>query len=289
MHKAVRSASLSGKKHPVMRKIITILAACMAFNAQAQIKTDSLSPLVIGEVRTFRSEALQEHRTLNVYLPYGYDKTKAYPVIYLLDGSANEDLLHIVGLVQFFHMQFNMPDCIVVGIANVDRKRDFTFHTDLPDLKKEFPTTGHSDRFIQFVETELQPYVNACYKTDGTRFIIGQSLGGLLATEILLKKPALFTHYLIVSPSLWWDNESLLKQVGALLSRQGDTKAYVYVSAGKQEDTTMQREARDIAGILKQDKKKRFKVDYVPLANENHATILHQSINEALKKLYPYK
>lgn len=272
-----------------MRKIIILLVACIAFHAQAQIKTDTLTPLVIGEVRTFRSEVLNESRTLNVYLPYGYDKTKAYPVIYLLDGSANEDLLHIVGLVQFFHMQFNMPDYIVVGIANVDRKRDFTFHTDLPDLKKELPTAGHSDRFIQFIETELQPYVSASYKTDGTKFIIGQSLGGLLATEILLKKPALFTHYLIVSPSLWWDNESLLKQAGILLSRQGDTKAYVYVSAGEQEEQIMQRDAKEIASLLKQDKKKRFKVDYLPLAHENHATILHQSVNEAFKKLYPYK
>jgi len=32
--------------------------------------------------------------------------------------------------------------------------------------------------------------------------IIGQSLGGLLASEILMKKPELFNKYVIISPSL---------------------------------------------------------------------------------------
>src|SRR5690606_8834222 len=99
----------------------------------------------------------KEDRLLNIYLPNGYDKEKVYPVIYLLDGSADEDFLHIVGLVQFFNLQLKMPDCIVVGIANVDRKRDFTFKTDLEDLKTAYPTTGGSASFIGFIEKELQP------------------------------------------------------------------------------------------------------------------------------------
>jgi hypothetical protein len=37
-------------------------------------------------------------------------------------------------------MQMNMPPSIVVGIANVDRKRDFTFHTDLEEFKKAYST-----------------------------------------------------------------------------------------------------------------------------------------------------
>ncbi|WP_262493700.1 hypothetical protein [Epilithonimonas tenax] len=40
-------------------------------------------------------------------------------------------------------MQFRMPDFIIVGVENVDRKRDFTFHTDLKDLQEDDPTTGH--------------------------------------------------------------------------------------------------------------------------------------------------
>lgn len=248
---------------------------------------DIVKPFTIGEIRTLKSAILNEDRTLNIYLPEGFDKSKSYPVIYLLDGSANEDFLHIVGLVQFYKMQYTMPDFLVVGIANVDRKRDFTFHTDLKDLQKEYPTTGHSDQFIAFIEKELQPFVEKTYKTTATKYIIGQSLGGLLATEILLKKPSLFTHYLIVSPSLWWDDESLLKGAKSLLDKQKEMNQYVYISVGMEEHKMMVKEANEIAGILK--KKKNSNVVYFPMEKENHASILHLSINEAFRKLFPLK
>ena len=182
-----------------------------------------------------------------------------------------------------------MPYFLVFGIANVDRKRDFTSHTDLEDLKKDYPTTGHSGKFIEFVEKELQPFVNKTYKTTETKYIIGQSLGGLLASEILLKKPSLFTHYLIVSPSLWWDNESLLKEAKNLLDKQKEMNPYVYISVGLQEHKTMVKDAEEFAEVLKKAKKSKLKIDYMPLENENHATILHQSISEAFKKLFPFK
>jgi predicted alpha/beta superfamily hydrolase len=273
----------------MVKFFVFFLAVFCSQTVRAQIKTESVNPFVIGETRVIQSGVLNEERKLNIYLPHGFDKEKTHPVIYLLDGSADEDFLHIVGLVQFFGMQFNMPDFIVVGIANVDRKRDFTFHTDLKDLQKDYPTAGKSEKFIAFIETELQPYIQSTYKTNNTKYIIGQSLGGLLATEILLKKPKLFSHYLIVSPSLWWDNESLLKQASELLEKQPDLKEFVYISVGGKEHKTMQAEAKQLAEILSKPATKKMQVEYFPLANENHATILHQSIQEAFKILFPYK
>ncbi|MXN92804.1 alpha/beta hydrolase [Flavobacterium sp. Sd200] len=255
----------------------------------AQSQTTDVKPLNIGEVRTLKSAVLNEERTLNIYLPQNYSKEKAYPVIYLLDGTITEDFLHIVGLVQFFTMQLSMPETIVVGIANIDRKRDFTFHTDLKDLKESYPTTGHSDVFIKFIETELLPFIQNNYKTTETKYIIGQSLGGLLATEILLKKPDLFSHYLIVSPSLWWDNESLLKDAKKIVAGQPDTNRYVYISVGKQEHKVMQKDAKELYDVLNSLTRKNLKLDYLPMPLDNHATILHRSIYEAFLKLFPYK
>lgn len=246
-------------------------------------------PLTIGEKQTLHSEILNEDRLLNVYLPQGYDKAKSYPVIYLLDGSMNEDFLHVTGLVQFFNLQMKMPEAIVIGIANIDRKRDFTFHTDLPDLKKDYPTTGHSDVFLEFVEKELQPFVEKTYRVSDQKFLIGQSLGGLVACEILLKKPQLFTHYLIVSPSLWWDNESLLKKAPTLLDKEKLSGKYVFVAVGKQEHKMMQKEAAQFSKLLQEAKIKSLKVDFLSMENENHATILHRSLYEGFLKLYPFK
>lgn len=269
-----------------MKNSISIIIICLfsavTLNAQA---TKSFS---IGEIKIIKSVILDENRTLNIYLPDGYNSKEKYPVIYLLDGSANEDFLHVVGLVQFYNMTFTMPKTIVVGIANVDRKRDFTFPTNLKDLKKTYPTTGGSAKFIDFVEKELQPYIKTQYKTNDTSYLIGQSLGGLLATEILLKKPDLFTNYIIVSPSLWWDDESLIKAAPALLSKQTDTKKWVYVSVGT-EGKVMEQDAANLVQALQQSGKKNIQIDYVPLPNENHATILHNSVYAAFNIIYPYK
>ena len=47
------------------------------------------------------------------------------------------------------------------------------------------------------------------------------------------------------------------------------------------------KDANEIAGVLK--KKKNLNVVYNPMENENHASILHQSISEAFRKLFPLK
>ncbi|HEX8459991.1 MAG TPA: alpha/beta hydrolase-fold protein, partial [Segetibacter sp.] len=90
-------------------------------------------PFVLGVIDEIQSKELGEKRILNIYLPEGYNAkdTIKYPVIYLLDGSADEDFIHVVGLVQFNSFEWInlVPKSIVVGIATVDRRRDFTFPT----------------------------------------------------------------------------------------------------------------------------------------------------------------
>ena len=249
----------------------------------AQQYTINENIFALGIVDKIQSAILGETRTLNIYLPEGYspDSATAYPVIYLLDGSANEDFIHIVGLVQFLVMIEKMPPSIVVGIANIDRRRDFTFLTAIEQDKKDYPTTGGSAKFITFVEKELQPYIEKKYRT-GSKTIIGQSLGGLLATEILLKKPGLFNNYIIVSPSLWWNNESLLNEAPDLVKKQALKNMQVYISVGS-EGKQMEDDAKKLSEILQTPGN--VKVNLVPLPEENHLTILHNSVYKGLEIL----
>lgn len=272
----------------MLKKLLIFCSILFAFQSMVLAQNEIVKPLTIGETVNLKSAILKEERILNIYLPLGFDKAKSYPVIYLLDGSMNEDFIHVSGLVQFFNQMYAMPQTIVVGISNVDRKRDFTYHTDLKDLQKDYPTTGHSDRFISFLEKELKPYVESHYKTTDT-YIFGQSLGGLLATEILLKKPEMFNNYFIISPSLWWDDQSLIKQAKQLLSKSPDTKKFLYVSVGKGEHPVMVKDAESIYDILKNSNKKNWTVEYKMMEEDNHATILHRSLYEGLVKMFPYK
>lgn len=281
--------------------IIILLLSFFASLSFAQVTNqpaaDNSKPFVLGEIREIQSAKLGEKRVLNVYLPVGYNKTDAtkYPVIYLLDGSADEDFIHVVGLVQFdsFSWINRVPKSIVVGIATVDRRRDFTYPTNIEADKKRYPTTGKSDNFIAFIEQELQPFIEKTYKTTASKTIIGQSLGGLLATEILLKKTTLFDKYIIISPSLWWDNGSLLKQSSAMLQENYANKTDVYIGVGKEGLTpteiprVMEVDANLLAEKIKATKSKNVKVYFDYLPQEDHATISHQAIFNAFRLLYP--
>jgi len=276
--------------------IIFAFSITLTFGQNNQsMETKASKPFILGAIDEIYSKELSEKRVLNIYLPAGYNQndTVKYPVIYLLDGSADEDFIHIVGLVQFFSFEWinQVPKSIVVGIANVDRKRDFTFPTKIQDDKRKYPTSGQSDQFISFIEKELQPFIESSYKTTHEKTIIGQSLGGLLATEILLKKPILFNKYIIISPSLWWDNGSLLHQKTDALSENSHQQTAIYIGVGKEGLTptkiprVMEVDANLLAEKVKGGKNVKVFFDYLP--QENHGTIMHEAVSNSFKLLYP--
>ena len=255
--------------------------------SQNETKLIEKSNLHIGDRIEIQSKILNENRALNIYLPEGYssDSTKEYPVIYLLDGSINEDFIHISGIVQFGSLSWIniIPETIIVGISNVDRKRDFTFPTTVKKDKEDFPTTGKSEQFIRFIEKELQPFIDANYNTNKVRTIIGQSLGGLLATEILLKKPQLFDNYIIVSPSLWWDSQSLL----AIESKKYKANKTVYIAVGK-EGRIMEKTAKGLYKKLKVKNTKNTKLYYQYFKAQNHGDVLHLAVYDAFEKVFKF-
>ncbi|RFS16518.1 alpha/beta hydrolase [Emticicia sp. C21] len=254
-------------------------------------------PFVLGQIDEIQSKHLSEKRILNIYLPEGYkqEDTTSYAVVYLLDGSQDEDFIHVVGLYQFnmFPWIERVPKSIVVGIANVDRRRDFTYPTTIQKDKEKYKTTGNSDKFIAFLEKELQPYIEKSFKVNQSKTIIGQSLGGLLATEILLKKPTLFNKYIIISPSIWWDNGSLLNLDSPILEEKFTQPTKVYIGVGKEGLTpteiprVMEVDANLLAEKLRKTKSKNLKIYFDYLPQEDHATITHQAVFNALRLLNP--
>lgn len=277
---------------------VLIAFVSTSFGQTNEPKTaDMTKPFVLGVIDEIQSLQLGEKRTLNIYLPEGYDQDKStkYPVIYLLDGSADEDFIHVVGLVQFNNFEWinRVPKSIVVGIATVDRRRDFTFPTTIKEDRERYPTTGKSDKFIAFIENELQPFIEKKYRGGSSKTIIGQSLGGLLAAEILLKKPKLFDKYIIISPSIWWNNGWLLDLDSEILQADYSNKTDVYIGVGKEGLTptaaprVMEVDANLFAEKLRKSKSKTVTVYFDYLPQEDHATIMHQAVSNAFRMLYP--
>jgi predicted alpha/beta superfamily hydrolase len=261
--------------------------------------TISEKPIVLGSSFKISSKILAENRVVNIYLPEGYNKsdTVKYPVVYLLDGGVEEDFIHIAGLLQYNTQPWiaRFPKSILVGIENTNRKRDFSFPVSNLDFverigfkKEQFPAYGGSAKFIAFMENELQPLIQKNYRTTQKKTIIGESFAGLLATEILLKHTYLFDTYIIMSPSLWWDKESLLAEAPALIQANHQPNINVYIGAcSKDEDKIMYDDVVSLKNVLEKYGTGRFHVFYDYLPNETHATIIHQAVYNAFKMLYP--
>ena len=98
---------------------LTFLTTLTFAQTNKSKQADNSKPFILGVIEEIQSTQLAEKRTLNIYLPEGYkqDDTTKYPVIYLFDGSAEEDFIHTVGLVQFNSLPWinRVPKSIVVG------------------------------------------------------------------------------------------------------------------------------------------------------------------------------
>ncbi len=126
------------------------------------------------------------------------------------------------------------------------------------------------------------PHISKNFKINTNATLIGQSLGGLLATEIVFTHPTLFSNYIIISPSLWWDNGSLFSKLDLLKDEANLNKTHIYISVGK-EGKRMEKDAKKLS---KKIKSKGYSNEvFVFLPHENHATVLHNSAYKGLEWL----
>lgn len=177
------------------------------------------SPAAIGETFTLDSKLLGERRVINVYVPPGYaTSTTRYPVLYMPDGGMAEDFPHVAGAVDVSIKNAVIRPLIVVGIENTERRRDLAGPTDVASDRALAPNAGGADRFRAFLRDELKPLIAARYRTTPESALVGESLAGLFTVETFLLEPTLFDRYLAADPSLWWNDQRLVRNANAPLA-----------------------------------------------------------------------
>ena len=166
---------------------------------------------IIGEQITFKSEVLNEDRSVIVFTPDTYNTNQAsYPVLYLLDGGTH--FHHASGIVQFLSAQGLIPEMIVVAVQNVDRTRDFS-----PTQVEDRPATGGAEKFMAYLENELILFINKNYRAVSYDILMGHFFGGEFATYALLNRPQVFDAYIAVSPYMMYDNSVMIEETKAKL------------------------------------------------------------------------
>lgn len=214
--------------------------------AAAQVVTDRVV------LTKYQSKILGQERELIVHLPRGYDRKQQYPVLYVLDGSSQDqpladtlDRLSAEGLV---------PPTIVVGIPNMSgANRTFQL---VPPFMRTDPANpdspnGTGDQFLEFMEKELVPFIATQHGATDTRVFAGNSRGGLLVMYSLIAKPDLFAGRICFSTPLWRESNLLVERASAFLSVRPSMKSFLYVSAGENETEDIKNGNDAMARVLK--------------------------------------
>ncbi len=212
-------------------KKLSQLTLLIAINFFANAQTNQI---VIGKIDSLQSNILGEKRKIWVHVPQnqngGIYATQKYPVIYLLDGDAHfSSVVGMMGQLSAVNGNTICPEMIVVGIPNTNRMRDLSPTKITKDAyldSTQVKITGGGENFLSFIEKELMPYIDSNYPTQPYKMLIGHSLGGLLAIQALIHHPKLFNAYIAIDPSMWWDNQKLLKEARkALVDKNFDSRA----------------------------------------------------------------
>ena len=189
----------------------------------------------------FHSQFLAKDRDVTIYLPPGYDAhpSQHYPVLYLHDGQTlfGDSVSSYSGkgweadrTAEALIVQGKIRPLIIVGIANAgeDRIGEYT-----QSFSEQFRAGGKADLYGRMIVEELKPFIDGHYRTiPGEAGLGGSSLGGLVSIYLGLKYPAVFDRLAVMSPSIWWGDGQILKDVASAPSR---TPARIWIDIGTDE------------------------------------------------------
>lgn len=199
-------------------KLVIFLLILFAYSCKQEETQDQKSiskvGITLGEIDTIHSKILNQDRELVIYIPESAKdsnrKREKYPVVYLLDGDYS--FVPFIGMLKTYSEMNDtkiLPEMIVVGIPNIDfdsRLKDFS-----PTKGDDPEQYGGGEKFLSFIKNELFPYIEKEYSGSENRTIIGHSFGGLVVMNALTNHSEMFTNYLMIDGSLYFDNELFLK------------------------------------------------------------------------------
>ena len=283
-----------------MNRILFLTALFLFFHfaditAQDTTRNDN-RPVTLSntELFTITSESVKgENYIIQVGLPAGYSKsTRKYPVLYVLDGDKSFGMTKEI--TDWLMWDGEIRDIIVVGISYgkgtaewwEKRARDYTQYKDT--VYYHYPNAGGADDFLSFIGQELLPAINGRYRTNpDSSAIMGISFGGLLSSYILFARPALFKGYIIISPALFWNNDSILNTENDYFRKSRELDKSVYLAYGSLDsndwtinpsnDFIREVESHKYAGL-------NFKTEV--FKGETHISVYPMALTHGLKMLF---
>jgi predicted alpha/beta superfamily hydrolase len=245
--------------------------------------------IVLGTKYTIHSKILGDDRSFIVNLPEGYESTELrYPVLYVLD--AEYFYYQAYGALQFlsesgYNNNRPVPQMILVAVLDGDRNRDFTATHAPVQGPLRFPTSGGAATYLEHVQKELRPFIDASFRTSGS-ILAGWSLGGLFTFYTFLEKPELFAAYIAISPSLWWNNQEPLGWAKDRIPDGAKFRQRLVITQGALEGGDIGNSVRSGIVPLLEEKKAKGWV-YVEIPDVSHDYTPYKALYEGLQAAFP--
>jgi predicted alpha/beta superfamily hydrolase len=194
-----------------------------------------------------QSGRLGAQRTYYVATPDGYERGAArYPVLVLLDANDSPQFNLALANARFLASRGAIPPVIIVGVPNAsDRIHDLS-PVATGETATRFRTAGGSTVFADFIADEVLPAVRRKYRTLPSTILAGHSIGGLFALEVAARRPGADAGIIAMSPSLWWNDSSVVADYADAIARSSARQRLFVTSGGLEPeiDRTTQRFAR---------------------------------------------
>lgn len=181
-------------------------------------------------------------RRIWIKLPAGYyNSEEYYPVLYMHDGQNLFDAATsfagewTIDEIADELIETTCSKAIIVGIENGGAHRIDEY---APWYNNNYEEGGEGSPYGEFVVQQLKPLIETQFRARTEReynFTGGSSLGGLIATYLVLAHQDDFGGAIVFSPSYWFNPE--IQDLALNAGINSDTK--IYFACGQDESETM--------------------------------------------------
>jgi predicted alpha/beta superfamily hydrolase len=247
----------------------------------------------------FGSQYLAVPRSVSVYLPpdYGENPERRYPVLYMHDGQNlvnPEDAFG--GIVWGVDKTANslilageIEPLIIVGIYNAGKHRIDEYTPVRSETGRMRGHGGKADFYGRMIIEELKPFIDREYRTKPEREFTGlggSSLGGLVSLHLGFKRPDVFSRLAVLSPSVWWANNQIIREVALAGER---LPLRIWLDIGRREGSRIKHQVRALKEILLANGwRNNYDFAYYEFPEARHEEAAWAArFGEVLKFLYP--
>lgn len=236
---------------------------------------------------------------VSVALPLRHAALSSMPLILCFDAPWTFGTM--LDATRVMSMSGEAPEAIVVGVGFAEvsmkeysrqRARLLTPTPFEPPPQVGVKGVGASEcgragELLDFVRDQVLPTVTAGHGVS-ERWFVGHSFSALFGLRALFTEPELFDKWLLASPSIWWDDRSILEFEQRYADANDDLAARVFVSAGALEDDAgfdIVTNAEALVASLRSRHYPSLSIDSMRLPGDGHSNCIGTAVSNGLRAL----